>query len=453
MSTLFNLLNIAGGGLAAQTAALAVTSQNVANVNTPGYVQETANLETTATGVTASGVSRAYDQFTYGNVLAQQGLSGAADARTQALTAAQNTISPTGNTIADDVNAFFTSATALESSPSDPSTRAALLGTATQLAQDISTTSAGLSTQRATLLTQAQGIATQLNGELSQIAQLNGQIAQATAEGSQPADLQSQRDALASQVSLQIGAQVITDNRGQMTLLSAGTALVTGTSASSVSVGLDSSNDLQVLAKQTGGGSVDITSRTNSGSLGGIREARDTDIKGVSSQLDTFAYNLATQVNAVHAAGFGLDGVTGRNLFTQPASAAGAAAAFSVDPSVAGNPSAIAASSTATGLPGGNDVAVQLAQLASQPLAGGQPPAQSFGAIAASLGASMSAAQTESALRTDTVTQATTLNSSESGVSLDQEMTNMAQFQNAYDASSKVLQTAQSLLQELMQAI
>ena len=51
------------------------------------------------------------------------------------------------------------------------------------------------------------------------------------------------------------------------------------------------------------------------------------------------------------------------------------------------------------------------------------------------------------------MTQATTLNSSESGVSLDQEMTNMAQFQNAYDASSKVLQTAQSLLQELMQAI
>ena len=54
MSSLLGLLNIAGSGLAAQTAAIDATGQNVANVNTPGYSRVTANLETTATGDTFS---------------------------------------------------------------------------------------------------------------------------------------------------------------------------------------------------------------------------------------------------------------------------------------------------------------------------------------------------------------------------------------------------------------
>jgi flagellar hook-associated protein 1 FlgK len=456
MTSLSDVLNIASDGLSAQTAGMAATGQNVANVNTPGYSRVSANIESTQTGdtfagsVQVSGVVRSYDQFTFGNLLTQQGMGGAADARSEALNTAQATVAPSsGGTIADSVNSFFSSLTTLESSPSDTSAREGVLQSAQNLAQTISTTAAGLTSQRSALLQQAQGVATSLNGELQQIATLNGQIAQATAQGSQPTDLQDQRDSLISQVSGQIGGQVVEEPSG-ITLLAAGTALVTGTQASTVSVGLDTSGNLQILASQSGGASMDITSNTNSGSLGGIREARDTDIPSFSGQLDQFAYNLATSVNAVQSSGYGLDGATGRNLFTQPTTVAGAAAAFAVDPTVAGQPQMIAASSTAAGVPGGNDVAVQLASLATQPLGGGEPPAQAFGAIASSVGDATSAASSDSQLRDDTVTQAQDLNSSSSGVSLNEEMTNMTQFQNAYDASAKVLQTAESLLSDLM---
>ena len=172
-----------------------------------------------------------------------------------------------------------------------------------------------------------------------------------------------------------------------------------------------------------------------------------------SSQLDQFASNLATAVNSVQSTGYGLDGKTGRNLFTPPAGVAGAAAAFAVDPAMVGNPQFIAASSTAGGLPGGNDAALTLAQLASQPLNGGPPPAQSFGAIAASVGNATASATAESETRAETVTQAQNLNQSSSGVSLDEEMANMTAFQSAYVASSKVLQTAENLLNVLMQLI
>jgi flagellar hook-associated protein 1 len=454
-SSLFGLLNIAQSGLAAQTAALDATGQNVSNVNTPGYSRVTANLETIQTGdtfsggVQVSGVVRSFNQLTYGNLLTQQGQSGAADARSSALDQTQNTIAPSDGTIGDQLNSFFSSLNTLTTSPSDPSARSGVLAAATSLAQSISTTAASLSGQRSDLLTEAQGVATEVNTQLQQIAQLNAQIAASQGDGEQPSDLLDQRDGLASQVSTETGAQVLTDSSGNYTLLSGGTALVTGSTAATLAVGLDSSGNLKITSTVSTD-TTDITSAVNTGTLGGIREARDTDIPSYQSQLDQFAYNLATSVNSVFSAGYGLDGVTGRNLFVQPTTATGAAYAFAVDPSVANDPDAIAASSTSTGLPGGNDTAVALAGLASQPFGSSTSPASAFASIAASVGSDASAADSEATLRDDTVTQAQDLNQSASGVSIDQEETNLTEFQQAYEASTQVLQTANSLLQDLM---
>lgn len=455
MSSLFGLLNIAQSGLAAQTAALDATGQNVSNVNTPGYSRVTANLETTATGdtfggsVQVSGVVRSFNQLTYGNLLSQQGQSGAADARSGALDQTQEIVAPSDGTIGDQLSSFFTSLSALTTSPSDPSTRSGVLANATSLAQTISQTAAGLSGQRSDLLTQAQGVATQVNTQLQQIAQLNSQIESSSGGGQQPTDLLDERDQLASQVSTEVGAQVLVDSSGNYTLLSGGTALVSGSTASTLAVGLDASGNLKITSTE-GTGTIDITTATNAGTLGGIREARDTDIPNYQSQLDQFAYNLATSVNAVFSTGYGLDGNTGRNLFVQPTSASGAAYAFAVDPSVANDPDAVAASSTAAGLPGGNDVAVALDGLASQPFGSSTSPASAFASIASSVGSDASAADSESTLRGDTVTQAQDLNQSASGVSINQEETNLTEFQQAYEASTEVLQTANTLLQNLM---
>jgi flagellar hook-associated protein 1 len=456
MSSLFGLLNIAYNGLSAQTAGLDATGQNVANVNTPGYSEVNANLETTASGDTFSGsvqvagVIRNFDQFTYGSLLSEQGKDGAADARSQALQQTEGIVAPSDGTIGDQLSTFYSSLSALANAPSDPSARSEVLADATSLAQTISTTAAGLSSQRSSLLTQAQGAATQVNTELSQIAQLNGQIEASQGNGQQPTDLLDQRDQLASQVSSQVGAQVLVDPSGNYTLLSGGTALVSGTTTATLGVGLDSAGNLQVTATQ-GSGVTDITSATNLGTIGGIVETSNTDIPNYQAQLDQFSYNLATSVNSVFSTGYGLDGVTGRNLFVQPTSVAGAAFGFAVDPSVANDPDAVAASSTAAGLPGGNDIATQLAGLASQPLGTATNPGAAFAGIAANVGDDVSAAQSEATLRDDTVSQAKDLNQSASGVSIDQEETNLTAFQRAYEASTQVLQTASTLLQDLMQ--
>ncbi len=457
MSTLVGLLDTMSGALSAQQAALNVTGQNVANVNTPGYVQRNAVLENQALmpgntgGVEVAGIQRSFNAFTYAQMIEQQGYKSAADTRSQALTAAQAILSPQGGgDIGGSLTAFFSSLSALSANPSDPSARQAVLSGATELAQSISTTSNGLAQQQESMLAQAQGIAGQVNGDLSQIAKLNEQIQQAQALGDQAPDLRDKRDTLVNDVATQMGASVVADPSGSVTLFAGGSVLVVGNQALSVSVSASATGAMAITANGPHGQKTDITAGVTDGALGGLREARDVDVARSISQLDQFAYNFANTVNSVHEAGFGLDGATGRALFVAPSSVAGAAANFAVDPSVAGNPSAIAAASTAAGLPGANDTAVALAQLAQAVLASGNPAAQTVASIGAQLGSALASANTDAATRADTLTQAQNLNSSASGVNLNDETVKMAQFQQAFQASTKVLQVTSGLMGDLL---
>lgn len=451
--SLFGLLSVARDGITAQTAGVDTTGQNITNANTPGYVRRSAILQGNAAngGVQYTGVSRSFDQFTFAAVVLEHGKSGAANSRSSALAQLEGVVAPETGGIGDKIDAFMASLQSLTGSPSDPSVRATVVSSAQDLATSVSQTAAGIQKSRSDMLTNAQGVATDLNQDLGQIATLNGQIANATAEGADASDLKDQRDKLVTDVSDKIGAKTITDSSGQVTLFAAGTTLVDGNTASSISVGTDANGNMQVMADRGNGTApLDVTANVNDGQLGGIREARDTDAVTSLNSLDQFAYDFSNAVNSVNASGYGSDGTTGNNVFNVPTTVSGAAYSMTIDPTLASNPAKIATSSTAAGLPSGNDTALALAAIASSPLGAGGTPTATFASIAANLGVAKQSADNEAELRTSTVAQAETLNSSASGVSLDEEMANLTQYQRAFEASSKVLQTADSLLQDLM---
>jgi flagellar hook-associated protein 1 FlgK len=451
MSSLFGVLGVALDGMLAQQGALDVTGSNVSNASTPGYARRIAVLQTadTGLGVSMSSVERSTDDLLQARWLGETGLSSAASTRADALDQLQQTIAPQSGGLGQDLNALYASFTALSAHPSDPATRSAVLSAAGQVAQDFSGAANEIASQRSSLYSQAQTTVTDLNDKLARIAKLNDQIAAAKASGDPASGLADQRDTLVEGVANAIGAQPIMGADGRVTLLSSGTALVDGSNAATVSVGLDASGNLQFGVTRNGTLN-DITSSVSAGSLGGIREARDTDMAAVAGGLDQVAYDVSTSINAVQSAGFGLDGVGGRNLFTAPSAVVGAAAGMAVDPSVAGNPQAIAASTTAAGLPGGSDNAVALAQLAGKPLGGASTPADDYGNWSSALGQRQAQAASEQQLRAGTTSQLHTMQQSNVGVSLEEETVNLQAYQSAFSASSKVLQTADNLLGELM---
>ena len=455
---LTSILGVSQTAMLAQAQGIDVAGQNISNASTAGYVKRTLVLQTRSDpgapqgGVFAGGVTRSWDSFAHQQVVTENGRHGAANARSDALASVESLIAPgTGLAISDRTNAFFTAWSALGTNPSDPTSRANVLAKAQDLAQAISSTAAGLSQARSDLLQEANGVAGEINERLTKIASLNEKIASAQALGDTAPDLRDQRSQLVKEVGERMDVRSIEDATGKITLLSSGSVLVDGKAASKVDVGLSPDGKMAIQLKRPSGQTVDVTNAVTSGTLGGLREARDSDIPALQKKLDQTAYDLANAVNTVHSSSFGLDGQTGRALFKPPAQVAGAAYAFALDPQVAGKPNALAASSTAAGVPGGSDAAIAMAQLASKPLAGtGQPPAESFVNIQADVGTRKNAADAEVSFRETTLGQADNLLQSSAGVSVDEEMMNLTRYQRAFEASMRVVKTVDELLSNVI---
>jgi flagellar hook-associated protein 1 FlgK len=153
-------------------------------------------------------------------------------------------------------------------------------------------------------------------------------------------------------------------------------------------------------------------------------------------------------VNQVHRAGFGTDGVGGRDLFSPIAAVAGAAGTVALDAAVAGQPDAVAAAQDPAALPGDNRNALALADLATTAfLSGGsQTPTAFWRSAVSALGSGLADAERDFELHAARLAQLTGMREAVSGVSIDEEMIELAKAQRAFEAAAKVIQTGDELL-------
>lgn len=447
--SLFSLLSIARDGIVASTGAMNVAAQNVAGASTPGYVRRAPVLaQRPSGGVELAGMARSFDRFSYGRLLDQESRLAAAGSRAAVVADLEALLVPATDTLADRANALLDSFHELALHPSDLAVRTAVLSRASFLANGFSEAADGLASFKSELFTQAKEVATGVSSRLARLGDLDTGILAAEGRGDDASSLRDARDQIAREVSEQVGARVIEGPDGRITLFGPGGVLYEGGLAASLDVAQDPSGTM-VIRSTRNGVTADITASVDSGALGGIREVRDADIPAAARMLDDFARDLASALNAVHEAGFGLDGVTGRPLFAPPP-ATGAAHAMTVDPSLLGHPERLAAAASSAELPGGNTVAAALANGASLALGAGGTLAERYGEIANMLGVARNDADAEQRMREDTVATASALRESASGVSTDEEMIRLQQFQRSFEAASKVLATVNDLFDTLM---
>ena len=447
--------------MTANQGALDIVGKNITNANLPGYTRRTALLEAQSMergapgGVRFLGPQRMIDHFAERRIFGESGLLGAADARELGLMGLEAVLAPTGSggDIGTQLGEFFGAATELASHANDPTKRAQFLARAEFVAASFRDASNGLYERRDALFGQATEAANYVNDRTTEIASLNVKIAEATALGDPVPDLEDRRDLLLTEISSKAPISVVREPNGFVVVLSAGAALVTGMEVSKLDVTLDGQGNLKVEALKKGGAATDLTSKMVAGDLGGIIEARDGDIPALMGDLDQLAFDFANDANAAHSAGFGLDGVTGRPLFGPPVAVQGAAKTLSVSSLVAGQPDAVATSSSAGELPAGNGAALALAAIGAQSLAGLGTASARFGALAGKLGTFQGAAASSRSLREDTLHMATMHRDQVSGVSLEEEMVDLSRYQRAFEASMKVLRVADELLEGLIREV
>ena len=462
MSSLSQLLYTARDALTAQSYGLSVTGQNITNVNTPGYVKRDPLLETHALGtattgsVTAIGLRRATDVYVERRELSARGSAAAASEQDKQLGSVEALFNDLGATgMGSSLDALFSSFSALAANPNDPTARTAVLGAAGALADRANAMAGSLADAKNDLLRQAQETTAEINKRAQSIAQLNQRISVAETQGEDAADLKDQRNNLLLGLSELVDVRTITDNHGVLTVQASGATLVEGGEARSLGVDLHADGSLRITASSVGGTSPgnEVTQFLTGGKLAGIKEARDVDLFDVSSRFDQLVFDVANAVNAQHRAGFGQDGVSGRNLFDVGGIPQDAARNIRLGAAVAGNPSAIAAASDAATLPGGSGNAVALADVFNTGLTGGRTAAETYGDIVGAIGQKKSAlaqsVETQQAIKE----QVQAMREAVSGVSLDEEMVALTKYQRAYQAAGRVLAAVDELMQDLINRV
>jgi flagellar hook-associated protein 1 FlgK len=336
-----NAINTATAGLQAMQAQIGVVSQNIANVNTVGYVKrvQSSVAQNDGTGINSGDVSRILNATSQKQLRLES--SGAAYTSIAANVGTQLDALygvPGSSTSLDGVlNGYTQSLQALANDPTVSSVRATVASNAATLASRIGTIANGIQTLRTGMESQIASDVKSAGSLLRSIAQLNVKIVAANGIGASP-DLLDQRDQAINQLAQYMDVQATQVGDGSITVMTqSGVTLVDhGVSAS---LGFDSRAVLSpeahysteagksgvgtITATTPGGARIDLiaTGALRSGSLAAAVTARDDTLVQAQRQIDELAAGLAQSttdrtVSAAASTGIDLNGLKAGNRIT-----------------------------------------------------------------------------------------------------------------------------------------
>ena len=422
-------LQTALSGLLAQQEALDVTGNNIANANTEGYSRETVVMRPSepidipaissrtgegaqlGTGVSVETINRIRNTYLDAQYRTQSSALGAAGTQAEELTQAQSAFNePSTSGLASQISAFWSAWSEVANAPTNDGAKQGVVGAGEQLADMFHQVSAQLTT----ITTQAgeqyaalTGPSGEVQQDANQIAKLNGQIKLDEEAGEPPNELLDQRDLLLDKLSALASVTVVKQPDGTDTVSfgDAAKPLVEGGTV----------NWPQELTPASGG---------RLGALLGLTAAGGP-LASYLQALDSVAGGIASAVNALHTSTPFFTGTTAATL------------------QVAVTAAQVQTSSTAGA--GGNDVALAIAALR------GGAAEQDYAALVGKVGSDVRGARDEQTNLQSTVTAIGNQRQSVSGVSLDEEMTNLISFQRGYEASARTMTAMDSMLETLIE--
>ncbi|MEG3087464.1 flagellar hook-associated protein FlgK [Sphingomonas sp. PB4P5] len=444
-----DLLGIGASGVRAYQSALTTVSENIANAATTGYARRAVQLNElgatgsssmtqrntgSGSGVLVSGIVRSADAFRAADVRA----AGADLARSQtaigSLGAIQSAL--TGNQLSDRLTSFFNAAKAVAADPTATTPRQALLESATAVAQAFTGTGQQLDAVSAELDATAEEAASSLDGLGASLAKINDSLGRVQPGTSGAAQLADQRDQVLEQMSAISDVAVTTDAIGRATVRlggSAGPVFVAGGEAGHVSYARNAEGAVSFAVERAGTSS---TLTPGGGVLAGIADGAQR-VATARAQLNTIATAFVDGVNAVQAGGETLDGTAGAAMFASGATPSDVTMVLS-------DPRGLAAAAPGGGTRDNSNLA-KLETLRTT----GRAEANVTALVttnASALSAKQAVVNAQSAIRDNAVTAL----DSATGVNLDSEAVDLLRFQQAYQASARIIQVARETMQSIL---
>lgn len=467
MLGLFGTLEMGNRSLQTQRQGVEVTGQNLANVNNPAYARQRLTVQTSiavqsqagpqGTGVRPVAIQQLRDALIEKQLRNELSVEGYLQSEQEALENAQAQLGETLSSSGSDATAnsksatglignltsLFTSFQELAAHPESLMERQRVIASAEGLASQIRNTDLKLASLTDSLNQSVTAEVKDANTLLKEIAGVNHQISQAELGDRMAAnDLRDLRQQKLQALSSLVSAESSENPNGTLNVTIDGTLMVEGGTVAETLESFDAGQGRMLVRAAGSGAALTITG----GNIGGTIAARDGTVATLRNDLNALASSLIAEVNAVHAAGFNLAGGTGANFFTGSGSAD-----IGVNTVLAADPRLIQASGAANEA-GNNDIAVQLAGLMKQPTTGlGQRTFYDhYTGMVTSLGQAI--ANCDSRLEDQAVVQNMLRRKvdSVSGVSIDEEMTELMKYQKAFEASARLVSTVSEMLDEIV---
>lgn len=330
----FNMFYTGLSGLSVAQAALVTTGHNTANVNTPGYSRQSAQISSSGgilapgvgylgTGAKSSDVTRSYDKFLTTQLNQAQSSSGSLSTQYAQISQIDNLLANQAAGLAPLMQGFFASMQAVANTPADPASRQQLIGSAQAMTNQFRAMSSYLTGLNSNANDQISGSVDLINTYAQQIADLNKQISLiSNPEGGQaPNDLLDQRDQLVSELSKLVGTKVVVQDAGQYSVyIGSGQTLVLGNKASTLKAVASAADPSQTGVALVGASGRAVEMQDNvllGGSLGGQLQFRNETLHAAQNSLGRIAIALSDTFNAQQKLGVDLSGVMGKDFFSQ----------------------------------------------------------------------------------------------------------------------------------------
>lgn len=498
MIPIFSSLNMMQRALEVAQEAIQTTGHNVSNANTDGYSRQRVNLSAATpypavginadrgagqvgTGVSADSVVRIRDQFVDLQVRDNTNQNGYWSAVSDAYSQMEDIINePTDTGISAVLDNFWQSLQDLAGNSGTSGTGTVVLQNGAEVADTFNYLSLSLGKVQDNLNQQITENIGLVNNYSDQINELNKEINAQEANGLLANDLYDQRDALTEKLAQLVPIQVsatrsggnpsalaeglytieIVDKNG--TVFSPAATLVDGTGLTNnhlqrtppdnpdVALSMTASDD------KTPAGPASLSNL--SGKLQGLIDAYSVDFPEVTDSLNHMADTLAKNFNQVYAQNAGYTGTKGTFFIGDSVDPAHSGTVTAANIHVNGNLTGGDVLSNEKGSPSGDNTGAQnMADVIAVNTYAVDGPTSTpvtlkndLQGLIGQIGVNAQSAQQFTDNSNALLQAAKNRQSSVSGVSMDEELTNLIQYQHTYESAARVVTTLDSLLDTLI---
>ncbi|UYL10111.1 flagellar hook-associated protein FlgK [Bdellovibrio sp. SKB1291214] len=463
MSKISAMMDTGKRSLMNSQTALQTVGHNIANKSTEGFSRQRVELLSNVPigegglqigmGARAGVVTRVNNPWLEKQIQKEGMSMGYEDARADGLSRVEQIYNEQNNKgLNQYVTDFFNGFRELSNNPESLASRTMVREAAVGMTKDFGRVTSQLRGVQEDLDAQLKTTVGEINEITKEIASLNEKIQTIEVQKVPANDERDRRDLLLKKLGDKIDITWAEGRDGLVTVTAGRTAiLVSGIGSSELKAQPTNTRDRMEIFFQGTGTPANVTEQITGGRIGGILNVRDEVVENLLTHVDNLAYTLATEVNKAHIEGFDRHGKNGVLFFEQPEQVKGAASTMSMNRTIFNDVSKIAAASRPDAA-GDNTVANVISALQyRQVMDGGTATMDDYyNTQVGQVGAMVQRAVKSQESQKNVMNQLTNIRESISGVSLDEETTKMIEFQKTYDASARLIKTADEMFDTVL---